>query len=461
MRQKTSQRPHKPGNRITRRQLLTTVGAGTAGAALLPLVAPWAAGMAPAATAVPAGPIKIGALVIRAGVAAQVGQDGQRGIDWWADRVNKAGGIGGRKVQLIYEPETDPRATIDRFRKLVLQDKVDVVVGGISTGVGDALGPVVEEMGTLWLSWDATTQLGVKEAIVHPTWSFRSTDNEAEDTGAGLLTARFFKNVKTIAGINDDYSYGHDGWEDYQFVLNRLHDLGLFPNKPQFVLALFPKLGTVDYTSHIAAIQKAKPDLLMSSFWSGGAPIFFKQAAGVGLLRRMKGVFTTAGGVADALKKAFVPEGILVGYNSFYFADPKLPPLGKEYVKYYHDTFGGYPSYESDHAYFTGAAYQAAVENALKRGGGWPSPATVRENLQGIEVESLSGKRSYTKGDDQRMVATWFQGITTHKNPYDFVTINPIERLPLTRIQKPTAGTDLHAWINGWKIGPDGLPESQ
>ena len=130
------------------------------------------------------------------------------------------------------------------------------------------------------------------------------------------------------------------------------------------VLELFPKLGETNFTSHIAAIQQAKPDLLMCSFWSGDATIFMKQAAAVGLLKGMKGVFTTAGGVHDSLKKDFTPEGLLLGYNSMYFDDPKASPLLKQFVQEYKAKHNEYPAYECDHAYFCVESYKAAVEKA-------------------------------------------------------------------------------------------------
>ncbi|MEK7839029.1 MAG: ABC transporter substrate-binding protein, partial [candidate division NC10 bacterium] len=121
----------------SRRDFLKQVGAGTvAGAAVgFPAVA-----RAQARPGVPAGPVKIGVLAIRAGIAAPVGAAGLRGTEWWAERVNKAGGILGRPVQLVVEEESNPKDTVERFRKLVLQDKVEVVLGGISTGVTLALG---------------------------------------------------------------------------------------------------------------------------------------------------------------------------------------------------------------------------------------------------------------------------------------------------------------------------------
>src|SRR4030095_7499126 len=109
-----------------RREFLGMAG-GAAGAIALPRAA-----RAQARPGVPSDPVKIGILAIRAGIAAPVGAAGLRGTEWWVERVNKAGGILGRPVQLVVEEESTPKDTVERYRKLILQDKVEVVIGGIS-----------------------------------------------------------------------------------------------------------------------------------------------------------------------------------------------------------------------------------------------------------------------------------------------------------------------------------------
>src|SRR2546426_12132430 len=235
----------------SRREFLKTAGAAAAVGALgFPAVA-----RAQARPGVPSDPVKIGIIAIRAGIAAPVGTAGLRGTEWWTERVNKSGGILGRPVQLVVEEESTPKDTVERYRKLILQDKVEVVIGGISTGVTLALGPVAEEMEVPWLSWDGTTQKGVEETMPNPKWAFKSVDNEVEAIVAGMLPAKYFKGVKTVAGIGNDYSYGHDCWESYQAVLKK------YTPDVKFVLELFPKLGVTDFTSHIVAIQQSKADL--------------------------------------------------------------------------------------------------------------------------------------------------------------------------------------------------------
>ena len=54
------------------------------------------------------------------------------------------------------------------------------------------------------------------------------------------------------------------------------------------VVDLWPKLGETTFTSHVAALQQAKPDFVFSSFWSGDAPISMKQAHAAGLTQGTK-----------------------------------------------------------------------------------------------------------------------------------------------------------------------------
>jgi hypothetical protein len=48
-------------------------------------------------------------------------------------------------------------------------------------------------------------------------------------------------------------------------------------------------------------------------------------------------------------------------------------------------------------------------------------------------------------------MCSFYQGLTTHKNSHDFVTIDPIEVMSTQRAMKPS-GARLFDWINGWKL---------
>ncbi len=205
-------------------------------------------------------PFKIGILAPRSGVAGTAGECGIRAVQWAAERMNKEGGIAGRKFELVVEEETNPKDTIERFRRLVLQEKVEAVHGLISTGVSLGVAPVAEEEQSLFVMWDGTTQDGVKEVMPNSRYVFRSTDNECEAVMASLLAVKHFKGqFKRVAGINPDYSYGRNNWEAFRQILARY---GL---EAEFVAEQWPKVGTLDLTSHHRRAQsrKARPDLLV------------------------------------------------------------------------------------------------------------------------------------------------------------------------------------------------------
>jgi branched-chain amino acid transport system substrate-binding protein len=413
--------------KVSRRSLLKSVAGAAAGAVFAPAIAADR-------------PLRIGILAPRSGIAAAPGENGIRAAQWAAERCNAAGGIAGRKVELVIAEESSPKDTIERFSRLVQQDKVDCVHGVISTGVGLALGPVVEEARALTIYWDGTTQDGVDETIPDPRYLFRSTDNECEAVMSSLLAVRHWKGqFVTVAGINPDYSYGRNNMAAFVAMLKR------FGIDHKVVTEQWPKVGTMDLTSHVAALKAAKPDLIFSSLLFADLPVFMKQAHAAGLTRDTKLVFPAAGWQHTAMKKEFTPEGMLFGHNTLYFANPDASPLAKEFVAWYENTYHDYPEWEADRAYFAMASYQQAIETAAKaKNGGWPSQDDIIDAMAGLSIESLGGPGSWRK--DHIAEQTFVQGFTVHDAKYDFVTLGHFETMYSTDLQKPP-GANFWEWI--------------
>jgi len=385
-------------------------------------------------------PLRIGIIAPRSGLLAAPGENGVRATQWAVEKFNAAGGIGGRKVELVIEEETSPKDTIERFGKLVQQEKVDCVQGVLSTGVGLALGPVVEEARALTIYWDGTTQDGVDEKLPNPHYLFRSTDNECEAVMATLLTIKHWKGkFVTVAGINPDYSYGRNNMAAFVAMLKR------FNIDHKVVTEQWPKVGTMDLTSHVAALKAAKPDLIFSSLLFADLPVFMKQAHAAELTKDVKLVFPGAGWQHTLMKKEFTPEGMIFGHNTLYFDNPKASPLAKEFVGWYEKTYKDYPEWEADRAYFAIASYKAAVEKAMKaKGGSWPTQDDIIGAMEGLSIESLGGKGEWRK--DHIPEQTFVQGFTTHNNKYDFVTLGEFETMYTTDLQKPP-GANFWEWI--------------
>jgi branched-chain amino acid transport system substrate-binding protein len=419
--------------KLTRRNVLKSIAA-TGGAATAPgLFAPAIA---------QARPCRIGILAPRTGIAASPGISGLKATEWAVEKFNAQGGIAGRKIELVVEEETSPKDTIERFQKLVQQDKVDCVQGIISTGVALALGPVVEEARALTIFWDGTTQDGVDEKLPNARYLFKSTDNECEAVMSSLLVIKHWKGqFKRIAGINPDYSYGRNNMAAFVALLKR------FNIEHEVVTEQWPKVGAMELTSNVAALKAAKPDLIFSSLLFADLPVFMKQATAAELTKGTKLVFPAAGFQHTLMKKDFTPEGMLFGHNTLYFDNPNATPMAKEFVAWFADKQKDYPNWEADRAYFALASYKAAVEAAAKaKGAAWPSNNDVIDAMVGLSVESLGGKGSWRK--DHIADQTFVQGFSTHNNKYDFVTLDParIETMYSSDLQKP-AGANFWEWL--------------
>lgn len=384
-------------------------------------------------------PIKVGILAPKAGIVGTIGECGLRGTIFAVDRINAGGGIAGRRVELVVEEETNPKDTIERLRKLVLQDKVDCVQGLVSSGVSLAMGPVAEDMRALSIYWDGTTQDGVKETMPKPRYVFRSTDNECEAVMSSLLAIKYWKGqFKTVAGINPDYSYGRNNWAAFLALLKK------FGVEVKVVAEQWPKVGTMELNSHVAALKAAKPDLIFSSLLFADLPIFMRTAHAAGLTEGTKLVFPAAGFQHTALLKTFTPEGMIFGHNTMYFDLPNASPLQKEFVTDYIAKYKDYPHWEADRAYFCMEVYKAGVERAYKAKNAWPTVEEVAEAMAGVRVESLGGPGHMR--EDHIAEQTFYQGLTTHKNKYDFCTLGTVDKMYSDQLQKPT-GADFWKWI--------------
>lgn len=101
---------------------------------------PTATASTAATSAAPKPPVKIGALIPLTGPSGATGQDMKEGYDLAIDQINAAGGVNGANVQMIYEDDkNDPATAVASWEKLVNNDKVEIMVGGLSSTISLAL----------------------------------------------------------------------------------------------------------------------------------------------------------------------------------------------------------------------------------------------------------------------------------------------------------------------------------
>src|SRR5260370_33297360 len=245
-----SQRPPKAANRRNFLSALgvTVGGTGLAGAALM--AGPKLVGAATEAAKgkISDTPFKTGHMTFLTSAAAVLGEPSLKGHTLAAEEINAKGGLlGKRKIVTITADEaagTD--ANVKELRRMKLSAKIDMFTGVISSGNSPALGPVAEELGVLTIFTDGCTDFLFDKADPNPKYAFRITNlHSPAGITAAIGAAQAWPNVRKIAHIHPDYSYGRNAAEHFTLAIERL-----LPGT-QVVSENSPALGSTAFTSHI------------------------------------------------------------------------------------------------------------------------------------------------------------------------------------------------------------------
>lgn len=143
--------------------------------------------------------IKIGAFLSVTGPAAFLGDPEQKTLELYVEKINAAGGVLGRKLQLVsYDDGGDAEKARTFTKRLIEQDKVDLIVGGSTTGSTMAAAPLVEAAQIPFIS------LAGAVVIIEPVkkWVFKTphTDRMACEKVFADMNVRTLSRVALISG---------------------------------------------------------------------------------------------------------------------------------------------------------------------------------------------------------------------------------------------------------------------
>lgn len=154
-----------------------------------------------------ADPIRIGSVLSVTGPGAFLGDPELKTMQMYVEKLNAAGGIAGRKIELVsYDDGTDANKANGFVKRLIADDKVDIIVGGTTTGSTMAMVPEVEKAGIPFIS------LAGAVVIVEPVkkWVFKTphTDRMAAEKAFEDMKKRGFTKV---ALLSETSGFGQSG----------------------------------------------------------------------------------------------------------------------------------------------------------------------------------------------------------------------------------------------------------
>ena len=152
-------------------------------------------------------PLRVGSILSVTGPAAFLGEDMKAGLQLAVDEINAGGGINGRKVDwTFYDAESQTQKAISATRRLISQDKVELIVsGGNMSGIALAMAPMAEAAGIPFISSEGA--LSIVTPVAERKWVFKSTVDD-EDVLERIADYLAKKNIKKVALIADTSGFG-------------------------------------------------------------------------------------------------------------------------------------------------------------------------------------------------------------------------------------------------------------
>ncbi len=305
--------------KTTRRRFLglSAAAAGAVGATML-VPPPWREAFGQAK------PYKLGTLQPLSGTAAAGGKTALVGVQMAVERINKAGGLGGRPIELLVaDYESKPDVGRRKAEKLVVDDKIDFHVGGYLSNVCLACMPVYEEhrlvnMVSVCLDTTITTTKCSR-------YTFRPFDY-APAQAVAISPYLISKMGKKWHIAYLDYAWGQSTRDAYVQQIKKAGG--------EVVETTGIPLGTADMAPFVSKISGSF-DGLFGIFFGANAVNFTSAIYDLGLTRKYK--YAGDGAIAESTHLTALGQKIegFIGVNRYV---PVLdPPLNTSYHKKFFD----------------------------------------------------------------------------------------------------------------------------
>jgi branched-chain amino acid transport system substrate-binding protein len=302
-------------------------------------------------------PVRIGSFLSVTGPAAFLGDPELKTLELYIERINAQGGVLGRKLQLVsYDDTGDAEKARTFVKRLIEQDKVDVIVGGSTTGATMAAVPLAEQAGTPFIS------LAGAVPIVEPVkkWVFKTphTDRMACEKVFVDLQARKLTRLALISGSG---GFDKSMRAECLKVASR-HGIEVVADEAYGA-------SDTDMTAQLTKIKGSNAQAVLNAGFGQGPAIVTRNYRQVGLalpLYQSHGVASReyiklAGPAAEGVR---LPAAALLVSELLAAEDPQKPVVAA-YRKAYEERF------KTDVSTFGGHAYDGLMlaVNAIKAAG--------------------------------------------------------------------------------------------
>jgi branched-chain amino acid transport system substrate-binding protein len=316
----------------------------------------------------------------------------RNGLQLAVEQVNAAGGVLGRKIELLIRDDAGKPADAVRLAgELVSDQKVDVLAGGFLSNVGLALGDFALQNKKLFVAGEPLTDALVWSKGHRYCFRLRpSTYMQA----AMLIDDAAKLPAKRWATVAPNYEYGTSAVKWFkQLLLAKRPDV-------VFVEDQLPTLGKIDAGATVAALEQAKPDAILNVTFGPDLTNFVRQGNTRGLFdkRAVVSLLTGEPEYLDPLGEE-TPEGWYVtGYPESSVKDP----ANLAFISAYKAKFNEVPKMGS----VVGAALIASIVAGIAKSGSVDSEV-MADGFAGASFATPFGNAMWRSQDHQSTLGTY------------------------------------------------------
>jgi len=325
--------------------------------------------------------IKIGVIEPLTGSVAYNGLASLNGAKLAVERRNAAGGVLGRKIELVVEDgQCRPANSVNAAEKLIQRDKVVALQGAFCSSATAAVMPVAEKYKVPLLT-GVSSKADLTEKGLQYFFRSAETDRLMSKTFSKILAEKLQLKSVAYIGVNDDW--GRGGVEDFS---RDLEALGV-----KTVMKEYFDHGATDFYTLLTKLRASKADGVFVAAETQDGSILVKQFKEMGLQTKIFGVGSWATADFIGLTGA-ASEGI---YAAVPYASSLPGERNKAFVDLYATAFKEKPGK------YGAAGYNAMniLMDAIARAGK-PEPDAIRDALRKTDYQAPNGRYRFTdKGE--------------------------------------------------------------
>jgi branched-chain amino acid transport system substrate-binding protein len=231
-------------------------------------------------------PIKIGVITQLTGFAQIYGEASKIGTEIAAKRINDAGGINGRPIQLVFRDDKgSPDGTIAAYRDLV-SEGVKLFIGGPISGTMVALTPLVKGTDNILIA-AGPNNLAITHELYNDNVFRLQLTSIPVFVGLGVVVAQKLPKVQNWVAISSDQLTNQELSRIFLRSLKKAHatkGVNITVQAP-----VLSKAGAGDFRAQISQIAGSGATGILNALVGSDSLTFYKQAKAFGLDQKMQG----------------------------------------------------------------------------------------------------------------------------------------------------------------------------